>query len=527
MIPREVLANARGFAFLSVSKAGFLFSVRAGTGCVIVRTERDGWTCPSSLGTVGLGAGLMAGVEQTEIIIVLNSRSAVKAFTLSGSLTLGANATLAAGPVGRSIEGSGVLSQKGRAAMFSYSRSKGAFAGASLEGSVIVERKDANASAYGRPVTAKQLLTGQVDVPQFAQSLLSELARLTGDERGWTEADSDDDDEREGRVEPVPYAFGPGSGFATGGQGGSSVPRSRKNSLAGSGGYGSGASTPDKSAKKGSDYGGKLKGDSWLSRTRSNSAGSIPAAPTTTRSRSGSMLRNLSWSTEKKQKPLTSSELYNDGETGGPTMRKTQSQQYRPSETFEADRDSEDERYGPRTPPRSPQFATTSPFGDPSPSSYSHKATVLERHSNRNRAYSAPSRRPSLPTTDLWDSDEDLASEEDYSVIPESFRLAGIDLNKTTASGEESRKSTQGKAREVKPAERKPVMERVKSTPGHGIGRAIALFDYNGTETEDLSFKKGDVLTVLSQIDDEWWKGRNGLREGMFPQRFVEAHLMD
>jgi SH3 domain-containing YSC84-like protein 1 len=112
-----------------------------------------------------------AGAEVTDFVMILNDASAVKAFQQLGSITLGGNLSIAAGPVGRNAEASGAANFKAIAPIFSYSKTKGLFAGVSLEGSVLIERRDANKKFYNAPVTAKQLLTGQVPAPPAADSL--------------------------------------------------------------------------------------------------------------------------------------------------------------------------------------------------------------------------------------------------------------------------------------------------------------------------------------------------------------------
>ena len=108
-------------------------------------------------------------------MFILNDASAVKTFSQSGSLTLGGNVSIAAGPVGRNAEAAGAASVRSVAGIFSYSKTKGLFAGVSLEGSVIIERKDANSKMYGRQVSARSLLTGQERPPPQAAPLLSVL----------------------------------------------------------------------------------------------------------------------------------------------------------------------------------------------------------------------------------------------------------------------------------------------------------------------------------------------------------------
>jgi lipid-binding SYLF domain-containing protein len=101
------------------TKGGFIFSGRGGTGIVVARTEK-GWSGPSAIGTGGIGFGFQAGVQVSELIILLNTPEASK----GGNVTLGGALSVAAGPVGRDAEGSLTFG----AAMYTYSRSQGLFA---------------------------------------------------------------------------------------------------------------------------------------------------------------------------------------------------------------------------------------------------------------------------------------------------------------------------------------------------------------------------------------------------------------
>src|SRR6185436_12688298 len=136
-IPPAVMRTARGLAILTVAKAGFIGSVRGGTGIVVARTDKT-WSGPSAIGTGGLGVGFQAGAEVSELVIVLNTPAAVEAFAKQGNVTLGGALGVAAGPIGRTAE-AGVGLQ---AAVYTYSRSQGLFAGVSLEGTVIGTRDD-------------------------------------------------------------------------------------------------------------------------------------------------------------------------------------------------------------------------------------------------------------------------------------------------------------------------------------------------------------------------------------------------
>ncbi len=171
-IPREVLRDAKGLAIMTVIKAGFIFSGRGGSGVVVARTEH-GWSPPSAIGTGGAGFGLQIGAQVTEFVIILNTYEAVRAFSQGGNVQLGGDLSVAAGPVGRSIE-AGVTPV---AAVYTYSRSQGLFAGVSLEGTVIATRNETNADYYGRYVTPGEILHGGVKAPASARRLQKVLSR--------------------------------------------------------------------------------------------------------------------------------------------------------------------------------------------------------------------------------------------------------------------------------------------------------------------------------------------------------------
>lgn len=171
-IPASILRNARGLAILTVVKIGFGLSGKGGQGVVVARTDH-GWSGPSFVGTGGAGWGPQIGAQITEFVFVLNTNRAVRAFSRDGNITLGADASVAAGPVGRDVQ-AGITPT---AAIYTYSRSQGLFAGASLEGAVIATQKTANARYYGRPVSSLDILSGSVPPPARANNLMSALGR--------------------------------------------------------------------------------------------------------------------------------------------------------------------------------------------------------------------------------------------------------------------------------------------------------------------------------------------------------------
>jgi len=166
-IPEEVLNNAEGLVILNEVKGGFIFSGGVGSGLVIARLGH-GWSAPSAIGTGSVGWGFQAGGQVTDLILVLNTKSAVNAFAQGGSVTLGGNLSIAAGPVGRTLGADLVLPP---AAIYTYSISRGVFGGISLKGAVFVERAGDNAAFYGFPVTPYQLLYGDVAPPESAKVL--------------------------------------------------------------------------------------------------------------------------------------------------------------------------------------------------------------------------------------------------------------------------------------------------------------------------------------------------------------------
>lgn len=142
---------------------------------VVARLSDGSWSAPSAIATAGGGFGGQIGFELTDFVFILNDSNAVRSFSQAASVTLGGNVSIAAGPVGRNAEAAGAASLKGVAGIFSYSKTKGLFAGVSLEGSVLIERRDANEKLYNARVTARQLLEGAVRAPPAADPLMRVL----------------------------------------------------------------------------------------------------------------------------------------------------------------------------------------------------------------------------------------------------------------------------------------------------------------------------------------------------------------
>ncbi|NXM28864.1 SH3Y1 protein, partial [Oxyruncus cristatus] len=177
IIPPHVIAKAKGLAVLSVIKAGFLVTARGGSGIVLARLPNGTWSAPSAIGIAGLGGGFEIGIEVSDLVIILNHERAVEAFAKGGNLTLGGNLTVAIGPLGRNLEGDVAL--RSSAAVYTYCKSRGLFAGVSLEGTCLIERKETNRKFYGQDIRASAILLGDVPFPPQADDLYETLASFT------------------------------------------------------------------------------------------------------------------------------------------------------------------------------------------------------------------------------------------------------------------------------------------------------------------------------------------------------------
>lgn len=177
-IPISLLEHAHGLAIMTIVKAGFLVVGKIGTGIVIARLSDGSWSAPSAIGTLGLGGGFQLGGEIVEVMIILGSPAAVEVF-YSPQVNLGGGLDVAVGPYGRSAEAAAAISSTGINGNYSYSISKGLYAGISLQGSVIATRDDLNRKFYGQDLNASALLSGTVDQPTAARPLYEALDRVT------------------------------------------------------------------------------------------------------------------------------------------------------------------------------------------------------------------------------------------------------------------------------------------------------------------------------------------------------------
>ncbi|HEV3344381.1 MAG TPA: lipid-binding SYLF domain-containing protein [Pirellulales bacterium] len=172
-IPEALLADAQGIAIIpDVIKVGFVGGIRRGRGVVMVR-DRDGdWGLPQFVTLTGGSVGWQAGIQATDVILVFRTKKSIEGL-LSGKFTLGAGASVAAGPVGRSAEAATDAELK--AEILSYSRGRGVFAGVAIDGSAIEIDGPSHQSYYGSPASVLPAV-----VPESAMRLMAEVASLTG-----------------------------------------------------------------------------------------------------------------------------------------------------------------------------------------------------------------------------------------------------------------------------------------------------------------------------------------------------------
>src|SRR6202047_76864 len=177
--PQEVIEKAECvIVFPSVLKAAFIVGASYGRGAMVCRSGQDfrgPWGAPAMYALEGGSVGFQIGGEATDLVLlVMNHRGASS--ILESKVKLGGDASVAAGPVGRDAAAN--TDAYMRAEILSYSRSRGLFAGISLEGSTLRPDDDASADVYGRRLTAKEIiLGGNVRVPKSGRHLVAVLQR--------------------------------------------------------------------------------------------------------------------------------------------------------------------------------------------------------------------------------------------------------------------------------------------------------------------------------------------------------------
>jgi SH3 domain-containing YSC84-like protein 1 len=173
-IPEEILGSAECVAVVpSMLKGGFIFGGKYGRGLASCRTPK-GWSAPAFFLVTGGSFGLQIGGQAVDLVMLIMNENGMKNL-LSSKFALGADASVAAGPVGRHAEGN--TDWKMRAQVLTYSRARGVFAGLSLNGAVVKQDKDSTRDFYGRMVPFRTSLKGIIEPPPAANPFLSSLAK--------------------------------------------------------------------------------------------------------------------------------------------------------------------------------------------------------------------------------------------------------------------------------------------------------------------------------------------------------------
>jgi lipid-binding SYLF domain-containing protein len=171
-IPAEVIRQAKGIAIFTAMRTGLWFSGAGGSGILIARVPETGeWSAPSGILLHTAGLGFLAGIDIYDCVMVINTYEALEAFT-KVRVTLGSEISVAAGPVGMG----GVLESevhKRQAPIWSYVKSRGFYAGAQIDGTILIERNDENERFYGRKAPVKEILAGHVRTENASVRMLT------------------------------------------------------------------------------------------------------------------------------------------------------------------------------------------------------------------------------------------------------------------------------------------------------------------------------------------------------------------
>jgi SH3 domain-containing YSC84-like protein 1 len=173
-IPQEILGSAECVAVVpSLLKGGFIVGAKYGRGLASCRTPK-GWSAPAFFTVEGGSFGFQIGGQAVDLVMLVMNKDGMQ-HLLASQFALGADASVAAGPVGRHAEGD--TDWKMRAQVLTYSRARGVFAGVSLNGAVVKQDKSTTREFYGHMVTSRAALTGEVEPPATANPFLATLAK--------------------------------------------------------------------------------------------------------------------------------------------------------------------------------------------------------------------------------------------------------------------------------------------------------------------------------------------------------------
>jgi lipid-binding SYLF domain-containing protein len=175
-IPQDLIDKARCVVVIpGMKKAGFIFGAEEGRGFAVCRREGgSGWSAPAAMRTEGGSFGFQIGASETDIVLLVMNDGGMR-HLLSDKFTLGGDASIAAGPIGR--ETTAQTDVMMNAEMLSYSRSRGLFAGISLQGATLRPDGETNRELYGRDATNREILTGDFKTPEAARRFEHALHR--------------------------------------------------------------------------------------------------------------------------------------------------------------------------------------------------------------------------------------------------------------------------------------------------------------------------------------------------------------
>ena len=448
--------------------------------------------------------------------------------------------------MGRNAEGSGAVNTKGKiAAIYSYSKTKGLFGGASVEGSVIVERQDANRLAYGGNPSSKQILSGAFGAPDWAGALIEEIQRSIGGR--WQGRDQEGERGRMGWDSPPTgrdnngsprggYAFGEGLG--AGGSTPQQSGRRRAGSLFGSKDNSTGEkekppSRPGSVSRRSSSFNPFSSSGSSTPRrapsSESYNAGltwdsSGPINGYTTRSRSGSSARkppSIGEGSRRLAEPpefhednelvAGNDDLLRDWEPSGDTLKRGGIETSR----VQVRRIGEDEN---------DLLGTWDASANGLAASFARISTLSKPNGNRSRSNSKPT-----PFTDIVE-DDPLPPEtrstftkpewDNRNGSPFSSRIPPTSPFMPLYASQQPARLTRGDS-----SGPNIPLKAGLAPSSDGYARAVALHEFKATDPGDLGMKPGQVVVVLDKVgDSDWWRGRGvDGREGIFPSNYVEV----
>jgi lipid-binding SYLF domain-containing protein len=182
-IPQDLLEKAQCVGIIpNLKRAGFIVGAKYGKGVITCRSENGaGWSGPATVRIEGGSIGFQIGAGETDLIFIVNHRSGMKALE-ADKFTVGGDASAMAGPVGRST--TAATDAMMHAEILSWSRSRGVFAGVSIEGATLRPDHEDNTKVYGRSVSQREILRGEVKPPQSAEPLYNELNRWAPYKKG-------------------------------------------------------------------------------------------------------------------------------------------------------------------------------------------------------------------------------------------------------------------------------------------------------------------------------------------------------